>query len=344
MSVIDSRRLIPLLSAMVLLCATHASAAPTEARQREAEQVQPGLEGYLRRNLMKLEGWGINALMRTEQQVDREQKRRANLSTNPIELAELAEDEDLGVRFYVAANIHTGLGTRLTLANDPAATVRSGVAMSLRYNPLDSRQIRSVNMALAAQLARDDNILVRMTLVQEARLPPETYEILAQDPDRVIRQLVAAHPETPTHTLTTLAADDQILVRATALRHRHADPRVLARMAQSGDATERLALCANPITSISTLDALAGDGNPLVRRGAAAHPNMQLATLRRLTTDPDIGVLQAVASHPRADRELLTKLAFDERDAQVRLTAQSRLKPLLRQEIRDDLLERWQAN
>ncbi|MBT4097546.1 MAG: hypothetical protein HOE86_07875, partial [Gemmatimonadetes bacterium] len=94
----------------------------------------------------------------------------------------------------------------------------------------------------------------------------------------------------------------------------------------------------------SVLDALAFDANPLVRRQAAQHPNMRLPTLRQLFDDSDISVLQAVASHPHADRDLLMQLAFDDRDAQVRVTAQDRLEPLLRREIRDDILERWQAN
>ncbi len=338
------RSLICLTIGLLACLPSTVCAAPTEAQQREAEQVEPGTEGYLRRHLLKLEGWGINALMRTEQQVDREQKRRANLSTNAIELAELAEDEDAGVRFYVAANIHASLGTRLSLARDPAATVRSGVAMSIRYDPLTSSQVRSLTKSLAAGLAKDVNILVRMALIQEGRLPAETYGILAQDVDRVIRQLVAAHPNTPMATLTILAADPEIVVRATALQHPHADSQLLVQMAQTAGTRERIALCANPNTPVSVLDNLALDANPLVRKSAAAHPNMRLPTLRQLFDDPDVSVLLAVASHPRADRDLLTRLAFDDRDPGVRLIAQDRLEPLLRREIRDDILERWQAN
>lgn len=332
--------------ALILACLvpSQAIAAPAEAQQREVEQVQPGVEGYLRHHLLKLEGWGINALMRTEQQVDREQKRRANLSTNTIELAELAEDEDMGVRFYVAANTHSSLGTRLALSRDRQATVRSGVAMSLRYDPLATSQVRSVTAQLATDLARDPNILVRMALIQEGLLPPDTYSLLAQDPDRVIRQLVAGHQNTPASTLTILTMDAEVLVRATALRHRNTDARLLIQMANAGGTQERLSLCANPNTPVSVLDALAFDANPLVRRQAAQHPNMRLPTLRQLYDDADVSVLQAVASHPHADRDLLMQLAFDDRDAQVRVTAQDRLEPLLRREIRDDILERWQAN
>ena len=34
-------------------------------------------------------------------------------------------------------------------------------------------------------------------------------------------------------------------------------------------------------------------------------------------------------------------LAYDDKHADVRLAAQDRLRPLLRREIRDDILERW---
>ncbi len=56
-------------------------------------------------------------------------------------------------------------------------------------------------------------------------------------------------------------------------------------------------------------------------------------------TDP--AVILAVARHPGADRSLLTELAYNEDHTDVRLTAQDRLQPLLRREIRDDILERW---
>jgi hypothetical protein len=64
-------------------------------------------------------------------------------------------------------------------------------------------------------------------------------------------------------------------------------------------------------------------------------------TLEQLAQDPDPSVILAVAMHPGADRSLLTTLAYDDTHADVRVAAQGRLQPLLRREIRDDILERW---
>ena len=85
-------------------CKGEPSVAAEEEQRRKTEGVAPSVEKWLRGHLRKLDGWGVSDLMRTEQSIDHEQKRRANTSTNPRELALLADDEDLGVRFFVAAN------------------------------------------------------------------------------------------------------------------------------------------------------------------------------------------------------------------------------------------------
>ena len=79
----------------------------------------------------------------------------------------------------------------------------------------------------------------------------------------------------------------------------------------------------------------------------AEHEKTRLETLNRMAMndqEQDESVLLAIASHPHADRSLLTFLAYDARSGPVRLRAQARLKPLLRKEIREDILERWKTN
>ncbi len=97
----------------------------------------------------------------------------------------------------------------------------------------------------------------------------------------------------------------------------------------------------NTNTPLDVLEKLAMDADPQVRLLTARHPNTPLVTLERLARDADPRVILAVAQHPRADRSLLTELAYNEQNTDVRLTAQDRLQPLLRREIRDDILERW---
>ena len=86
----------------------------------------------------------------------------------------------------------------------------------------------------------------------------------------------------------------------------------------------------------------ARDTDPGVRRLTALHPNTPLVTLEKLAEDPDPVVILAVAMHANADRSLLFRLS-DNDHIDVRVTAQERLRPLLRREIRDDILERWEA-
>ena len=60
-----------------------------------------------------------------------------------------------------------------------------------------------------------------------------------------------------------------------------------------------------------------------------------------LARDLDIDVLKAVASHANTSRDVLVALAYDKRDKDLRTRAHERLKPLLRREIKEDILERW---
>ena len=95
-------------------------------------------------------------------------------------------------------------------------------------------------------------------------------------------------------------------------------------------------------TPLRILEKLAKDADPTVRQAVAEHPQTSLETLRQLSEDDQVEVVVAVANHARCDRDLLEQLSFDERDPAIRLAAQTRIEPLLRREIRDDVLERWQ--
>lgn len=333
--------LITLLSATGLFVPEVALSATEEQQQRKTEGVEPTVEQWLRGHLRKLEGWGTSKLMATQQTIDREQKRRANSSTNPQELALLADDEDRGVRFFVAANPHTPLGLRIFLAGDPDPTVRTGAAMAIVWEPLAPAATQQIVEELAAKLAADSNVLVRLALVQNKRLPPSVFATIAQDPDEMIRWKLAGNLDTPGDVLRGLESDIKRPVRIAALTHRNLPVTVLIRAATDTSAVIRRAVCSNTNTPLDVLASLATDTDPQVRRLTASHPNTPLETLQRLANDADLAVILAVAEHPRADRSLLTELAYNDQHAQVRVAAQDRLQPLLRREIRDDILERW---
>lgn len=312
--------------------------------QESGEQVDPSNEERLRRSLRKLEWNHVTQLLRWEQGVDVEQKKRANTSSNPRELDLLSEDEDVGVRFFVAANRHTPLATRLALSRDPEPSVRSGVALALAREPLASQTVRNVVRDMAVGLAQDDNIVVRLSLSGNRRLPDAAYDTLAHDPDQVVRHKVAQNPNTPSGALVQLTQDTVLTVRVAALQHHNTPLPRLVEMSRSPLVEVRLAVCQNVNTPVAVLDTLAMDPDPQVRRLVATHTNTEVSTLHRLARDSDIGVLVGVAQHASADRRLLMRLAYDERDPGVRLAAQYRLEPLLRAEIREDILEREGAD
>ena len=329
--------LIPLLAA---LC----HAPPVDAQDRENEQVRLDLEAKLRASLKKLSRWEVSQLLRTQREVDNEQKKRAIVSTNPRELDLLADDEDVGVRFFVASNRHTALPTSIALARDPEHLVRSGVAMALSDDPLASREARQLTTLVGRQLAADRHVLVRLSLASNRTLQDSVYLDLLRDEDYAVRKKLAENSRLPRDVLTALATDSVATVQIAALAHRNMPSSALRQGSLSPELDVRGTVAMNKNTPMSVLEQLADDPMRKIRRLVAIHPATDLATLKRMVFDVDAEVVLSVANHPNADRTLLTALAYDERDGVVRMAAQKRLEPLLRREIREDILERWKTD
>lgn len=298
-------------------------------------------EEEMRQHLRKLDRWGIRQLLRAEKQIDQVQRERARISSSPAELAGLAADEDSGVRFYVAVNRHSPIEVLQMLAADPEAQVRSGVAMSMAFEFYVAVPEKQVLETIALGLARDSQVLVRIKLAENRRLTSAVFETLAQDVDHLVRLRVAQNPHAAQSALVLLAQDSVEAVQVAALAHRNTPPALLESLMDHLSPRVRLAICANINAPLLVLDHLAQDSDVQVRRAVARHPNTSLSTLERLRADSDLEVLLAIIDHPRADRRILMKLARDDRDGGVRMAAQKRLEPLLRDEIREDILERW---
>lgn len=312
------------------------------AQTLSEKEPQPEFEENLRRHLRKLDRWGVIKLLRTEQDVDNQQIKRARSSAHPEELAMLAEDEDGGVRFYVAVNQHTPLDIHLRLANDPLPHVRGGVSLALIYDPLASKNIREFTEKIALNLARDPQPVVRYALASNKNLGPAVYAVLARDPDPAIRQKLAENLNAPQSALEIMAEDSVVAVKIQVLKHRNLPRNLLVQKSADPSPFIRLAICENINTPSTVLERLAGDEDPQVREEVAAHPVTSLEVLRKMVDDDDLQVVLAVTRHPKADRDLLFELANDPRDEVVRQTAKERLIPLLKSEIREDILERWE--
>lgn len=308
-----------------------------------AESQTWSFEEQVRQQMRKLDNWGLRRLLIEEQKIDKVQKERARLSTSPRELIELSTDEDNEVRFFVAVNRYTPLEVLQTLASDPEAQVRSGVAMALTYLPLGTTSEQRIVENLAQTLAGDPQALVRLKMAENLELPAAVYETLATDADYLVRLRIAQNPHASLTALGTLAQDSLETILVTALGHRNMPVEWLEKSVEQPYPQVRLAIAQNTNTPVGVLDVLATDQAAEVRRAVARHPNTTLSILERMRADQDLEVLLGLVAHPRADRKLLMKLARDERDGSVRLAAQQRLVPLLRKEIREDLLERWRT-
>jgi hypothetical protein len=161
----------------------------------------------------------------------------------------------------------------------------------------------------------------------------------------VVRLRLAQNPHVPQGALATLAQDSVETILVRALSHRNMPVEWLEKSVAQPFPQARLAVAQNVNTPVGVLDLLAVDQAAEVRRAVARHPNTTLPILEGMRSDQDFEVLLGLVAHPRADRKLLAKLARDNRDGAevVRLAAQQRLVPLLRKEIREDLLERWRT-
>ena len=312
-------------------------------RAMAQEASQYDIEAHLRQELKKLRQWSVDKLLKTEQAVDLEQKKRANYSTNPEELTLLADDEDSEVRFYVAANPHTPLGVKMRLARDPVTFVRGGVALTLKSDPLDSPNAKRVTEMIALHLAQDSQPIIRMALARNRVLPVAVYDVLARDSDYIVRHKLATNLFISHGTIETLVQDSVAVVQIQALQHRNLGLSWLEKMSDHLSPQIRLAICQNINAPVHILDRMAQDSDPTVRRASAIHGNIADSTLKKMLGDDDPEVLLAVAGHAKADRAMLMQIAYNVSDPNVRMLAIRRLEPFLREEIQDDILERWKA-
>tara|TARA_B100001250_G_scaffold100221_1_gene84288 strand:- start:4998 stop:5948 length:951 start_codon:yes stop_codon:yes gene_type:complete len=313
----------------------------TSVHGQRAQTSDSSIEEQLRRHLRKLDRWGLTQLLFTEQQVDQRQMDRARNSTNPEELFQLAKDEDESVRFYVSANKYTPLDVQMELAHDQNDIVRSGLASSLQISVREEKFRKEIKTRIATKLMQDELPVVRLALANNIFLTGEIYEDLARDADPVIRLNLSKNPRASRNTLALLSNDAFDLVRANVGRHHNTPRNTLANLSTDEAVSVRAAVGTNVNISASLLEMLGKDSENEVLRAVARQHNTGLATLKFLVNSEDTEIQLAIATNPNTSRELLTLLASGKRDELVKSKAQSRLEPILRNEIREDVLERW---
>jgi hypothetical protein len=247
--------------------------------------------------------------------------RRAELAadpdTDPVTLADLADDPSWRVRGAAAANPSTPSTSIDHLVTDPNSRVRIRVA---GRPGLSDGQLWT--------LAGDDNVIVvervlwaphletatMVRLIDHPEFDPEPglgqrlLPLLRAHADRLahhrsatLRRLAARSPHLADESVTLLAADRDRVVRlliATSLR----TPRpALSALAGDEDPAVRAAVAQRPDLAPMVARRLLGDVDPSVRAAAAANPAVDgIVVVRRLLARPGVAVRRAVAGNRRA--------------------------------------------
>ncbi len=140
--------------------------------------------------------------------VDDSDKVRGAVASNPRTpqpvLAAMTRDV-LWVREMLAGNEALAVNVMVSLADDPAETVRFGVASS-----------PDVPVDVLIRLAGDPAAIVRGAVALNDSTPPGTLLGLAGDDSGQVRRMVGMNPKTPIGVLTQLAADPDGFVNDSA--------------------------------------------------------------------------------------------------------------------------------
>ena len=138
----------------------------------------------------------------------RERQKIAKTSTDPTELAQLANDKNQNIRRRVAENPNTPADVLAQLAHDEDKTVGWEVARN-QNTPVD----------VLVQLANNDSMRMRGYVATNQNTPVDVLEQLANDVDEDVRRRVAQNRNTPEDVLAQLANDDNKDVRRSAVNN-----------------------------------------------------------------------------------------------------------------------------
>ncbi|WP_054533948.1 hypothetical protein [Herpetosiphon geysericola] len=199
---------------------------------------------------------------------DRELRKLAAESSDPVILRLLADDDDPSVRARVAFNVNTPLDVLSRLELDDVQPVRNALAL----NP-------NLPAELLATMARDYSwsaLRMRKAIAQHPNVTPDILAHLATDESIQVRNAVVRNQQ------TTIEARQQLLDRALtaalysahpmfhfiAMANQYTDPQHLRKGLRSPYWYARYALALNPAVPIEIVRALTVDAHCFVRRAA----------------------------------------------------------------------------
>lgn len=224
-------------------------------------------------------------------------------------LAQLARDEDPGVRRAAAFNPNTAAGALIGLCFDAQAVVRRVVATR-----------RDLPLKVVEWLIGNDDPWVRRTLARNPACPAEWLERLVNDAESEVRRAVARHPECPPRLVAQLAVDPVAWVRAGVALREDLPGALLRRLAADEDVDVLSGIARHPTTPQAQLARLAAHAVADVRRGVILNREASRRVLLQLRHEPYPLHRVLVFEHPNLTDADRWRMRFDpDREARARL-------------------------
>ncbi|MDA0747734.1 MAG: hypothetical protein O2954_14530 [bacterium] len=295
---------------------------------------------------LKVDNREFLRLLRRAEDLNKEQKQRAKRTINARVLTRLAQDEDPGVRFYVAFNPWTPAKVLVDLARDANQTVRWAVAMNTRVlfqvDPafreyLDNgtlnleletafgargaapgrealieiveqgRRWRIAGVDRTYTLEHEDGVLT----VFNTPTAREALQELAKDYVEIVRVGLASNGQTPPTILRNLAQDVSRVVQQKVAANRNTEPVILEILSRVQDPSIRLKVAQNPHTPLRVMERFSIVNDETFRVAVAQNPGTSPAILLGLIFDSSDSVRRAVAAHSSTPVPALLRLAED---------------------------------
>ena len=185
-------------------------------------------------------------------QVRRNEAKRIELSLEVIQ--QLAEDNDIWVKRWLARNAHTPEKILGQLAKDSDHNVRRSVAR----NPACSKKLLMI-------LAEDQSSWVRAGVALRGDIPRETLHVLAKEQDVNILSAVGRNPSTPPEILDEILLSENRDIRRSVILNSNAPAKTLEKLQDDPYPLNRIFLGNRMLCNKQTKWTLMNDPDPEVR-------------------------------------------------------------------------------
>ncbi|MFD5248041.1 hypothetical protein ACFWIW_26115 [Amycolatopsis sp. NPDC058340] len=277
--------------------------------------------------------------------VDNDLERAADPTTSPDDVTALLGNDNMAIRWTLAARSDLSLEARQRLAADPIPGVRAGLAANpvvvepilrelandasadvrrgVAHNPavpldvlvlvVESTKIGPVGLPRVTAatdeelrlLAASPSPRVRMLVAQRTALPSDVFELLVADDNIQVVKGIAPHPALSANRLRALAARHGPSLFRRLATNPNCDPELLHHMACHATA-RRVYRAVAEHPNTRAETLLLCLGDDTARRWAAEHPNLPTDILIELVDDPELA--RHAAANPALPIEVMESL------------------------------------